>query len=160
MKAASQQEIKGFTAANGYGFLSNFHPSTFYYEDNAYSTVEHAYQCHKTLDMGSRDLIRRAKTPKEAKKLGRCLTLRPDWEEVKIPLMKSFIRKKFDNPLLGHLLLETGDAELIYDNTWNDKFWGVCRGAGQNWLGVILMDVRREIREASQIEVEIFGHAT
>jgi predicted NAD-dependent protein-ADP-ribosyltransferase YbiA (DUF1768 family) len=44
-------------------------------------------------------------------------------------------------------LLETGDAELVEGNWWDDTFWGVCNGVGQNNLGKILMDTRRELRE-------------
>lgn len=139
--------IDNFTAHGGYGILSNFHPSTFIHENKTYRTVEHAYQCHKTLDESNRELIRQASTPVVAKKLGRCLILRPDWNEIRIPLMRTFVRKKFENPLLMSLLLETGDAELVNNNTWNDRFWGVCRGSGENWLGVILMEVRRDLSE-------------
>lgn len=137
--------IESFTIASGYPFLSNFYPSTIYVEGKSYKTVEHAYQAHKTLDESNRDLIRRASSPAEAKKLGRAIVLRPDWDAVKIDLMRSFIRKKFENPFLEPLLINTSDAELIYGNTWNDTYWGVCRGTGLNWLGKILMEVRKEI---------------
>lgn len=142
--------IDRFTSEAGYGFLSNFHPSTIYIDGKSYATVEHAYQAHKTLDEASRELIRRAKTPSEAKKLGQGVQLRSDWEDVKIDLMRSFIRQKFENPFLRPQLLDTGDAELIENNYWNDRFWGVCRGVGQNWLGKILMEVRDEMRRGEQ----------
>lgn len=74
------------------------------------------------------------------------MSLRGDWEQVKVDLMRTFVRKKFENPFLRPMLLTTGDAELVEGNTWNDTFWGVCRGAGHNWLGKILMEVRDEIR--------------
>ena len=35
----------------------------------------------------------------------------------------------------------------IEGNTWNDTFWGVCNGQGQNWLGKILMLVRSELNK-------------
>jgi N-glycosidase YbiA len=142
---SDKKVIDSFTTAAGYGFLSNFHPSTIYVNGKSYPTVEHAIQAHKTLDETSHDLIRRAKTPGEAKKLGRAVLLRPDWEEVKVDLMRDFVRKKFENPFLRPLLVATGDAELIEGNTWNDRFWGVCRGSGLNWLGKILMEIRGEI---------------
>ena len=43
-------------------------------------------------------------------------------------------------------LLDTGDTELIEGNNWHDTFWGVCKGKGQNNLGKILMEVRKDIR--------------
>jgi ribA/ribD-fused uncharacterized protein len=137
--------IDSFTDKAGYGFLSNFYKSTIYIDGVPWPSVEHAYQGHKTTDPVSREMIRKAKTPGEAKKLGQCVTLRPDWEDVKIDLMRTFLRKKFENPFLAPLLLKTGDAELVEGNTWNDTFWGVCRGKGQNWLGKLLMEVRAEL---------------
>lgn len=139
--------IDSFTAAAGYAYLSNFYSSTIYVDGKPYPTVEHAYQSHKTLDENSKEIIRKSKTPAEAKKLGRALVLREDWEQVKIPLMRSFLKKKFENPFLRPLLVATGDSELVYGNTWNDKFWGICRGTGHNWLGKLLMELRDELKK-------------
>jgi predicted NAD-dependent protein-ADP-ribosyltransferase YbiA (DUF1768 family) len=58
------------------------------------------------------------------------------------------VRLKFStHQELRERLLATGEAELIEGNTWNDTFWGVCKGEGQNWLGKILMEVRKELAE-------------
>ena len=77
-----------------------------------------------------------------AKRLGR-VELRSDWEEVKIEVMREVLRCKFSqNPDLKAKLIATGDAELIEGNNWNDRFWGVCRGVGQNHLGRLLMELR------------------
>lgn len=138
--------IDKFNKESYYGFLSNFHPSTIYIDGVSYSSVEHAYQAHKTLDISSRDIIRSAKTSAEAKKLGRCLMLRSDWEDVRLDLLRSFIKQKFENPFLRPQLLATGDAELINGNTYSDTFLGVCKGVGQNWLGKLLMEERNRIR--------------
>lgn len=135
-----------------FGFLSNFYEATIYVEGMRYRSVEHAYQAFKTVDPWSRRLVREAKTPGEAKKLGKSVKLRPDWESVKVGLMRDFVRKKFENPFLQPLLLATGDAELIEGNTWNDTFWGVCRGVGENWLGKILMEIRQELRQVEDGE--------
>lgn len=137
--------IDDFSPRLKFGFLSNFYPSTIYIDKKPFPSVEHAYQAHKTLDESARELIRKAKTPQEAKKLGRCVQLRPDWEDVKIPLMRSFLQQKFDNPFLASMLVDTGEAQLIHVNTWNDRVWGVCRGTGENWLGRILMEIRQEL---------------
>jgi ribA/ribD-fused uncharacterized protein len=141
--------IDSFTLASGYAFLSNFHPSTIWVGGKAYPTVEHAYQAYKTLNEGSREMIRNAKDPSIAKKLGRGVEMRPDWDTVKEGLMRDFIRKKFESPFLAHKLLETGDSELVFGNTWNDRVWGVCRGTGANLLGKILMEVRQELKNSS-----------
>jgi len=57
-----------------------------------------------------------------------------------------------------HRLLQTGDAKLVLNNKWNDKFWGVCRGVGENWLGKILMEVRDELRKQLSNEQDIHLH--
>ncbi len=129
-----------------YSFLNNFYEASIWIDGKQYKTCEHAYQAHKTLDESVRELIRKAKTPIEAKKLGRCIVLRSDWDQVKIQLMRSFIEQKFENPFLGHKLLETGEIKLVHNNKWNDSFWGICRGVGENWLGKILEETRTELR--------------
>jgi len=141
----SADVIDDFSPRLKHGFLSNFYPCTIYIDKKPFASVEHAYQAYKTLDESARELIRKSKSPQEAKKLGRCVQLRPDWVEVRIPLMHSFLKQKFDNPFLQHMLIETGEAQLIHNNTWNDKFWGVCRGSGENWLGRLLMQVRSDL---------------
>lgn len=86
-------------------------------------------------------------TPSEAKKNGRRCRLRLDWEYEKIEIMKEIVFNKFyGNDVLREKLLKTGDALLIEGNDWNDKFWGVSDGEGENHLGKILMDVRTMLR--------------
>lgn len=126
-------------------FLSNFYPSTLYLDGLSYPTAEHAYQANKCLDVNTKEIIRNCSDPLEAKKLGRQVALCEDWESTKIPLMKRIIREKFNNPFLRELLIGTGSAKLIHDNKFNDKFWGICRGEGENWLGLILEEVREHL---------------
>lgn len=150
MAASSGPVIDSFRG--DFGFLSNFHEATIYVEGERYKSVEHAYQAYKTLDAESRKLVREAKTPGQAKKLGQAVALRADWNDVKVDLMRQFVKKKFENPFLRPLLGATGEAILIEGNTWNDTFWGVCRGVGENWLGKILMEVREEILKDEESE--------
>lgn len=129
-----------------FGFLSNFYEATVYVDGKRFRTVEHAYQAMKFSDPSAREVVRNAKTPGEAKKLGKSAQLPPDWETKKVGIMRELVTKKFDNPFLRELLLATADAELVEGNWWGDRFWGVCKGSGQNWLGKILMEVRDELR--------------
>ncbi len=131
--------------------MSNFYGSSLVFEGKIYKTVEHAYQASKTLDVDVREFVRKAKSPAEAKKLGQSIPLRPDWYDVRVDIMRLLIKEKFENPFLRPLLLETEDAELILNNKWNDKFWGVCRGEGENWLGRILMEERKRIKEEDSL---------
>jgi ribA/ribD-fused uncharacterized protein len=148
LKNMSNENLKQITRFIGeHAFMANFHLSTLYVDGKPYPSVEHAYQASKAASEETKEMIRRAKTPMEAKKLGRALLLPEGWEEGKVDLMRRLVRSKFENPLLREMLRMTGDAELIQDNKWNDRFWGVYKGEGQNWLGKILMEIRQEILE-------------
>lgn len=128
-----------------YSFLSNFYPSPIKYGGYMYPTVEHLFQALKTHDENIRYKIRQAFGPAKAKKIGRSIALRSDWEEVKDQLMEDIVCLKFSqNPLLKAQLLATGNVELIEGNTWNDIYWGVNlkTGKGLNKLGKILELVR------------------
>lgn len=134
-----------------YAFLSNFYESPFEYEGVVYPTNEHFFQAMKTLDLEERKKIAAAKTPRKAKRLGRKVSLRPDWEEVKVGVMSLGLSLKFAIPELREALLATGDAELEEGNTWHDNIWGVCccnecRCKGKNLLGNLLMTRRAIIR--------------
>lgn len=127
-------------------FLSNFYEMAFDYQGKTWPTVEHAYQAMKTQEPAMREAIRFAKTPGLAKRMGRGIVLRKHWEAIKIGLMHELLRAKFDNPDLAQRLLDTGNEYLREGNTWGDKFWGTVSGVGNNWLGLLLMEVREELR--------------
>lgn len=132
-----------------YFFLSNFAPSLLTVDEITYPTVEHAFQAMKTLDPAERAQIAAVATPAAAKWAGRKVALREDWEQVKVEIMEELVRQKFSDPAYADQLRATGEEELVEGNTWNDRFWGVCRGQGQNHLGKILMRVREELRRTT-----------
>lgn len=123
-------------------FLSNFYPSEVEYEGVKFPTVEHAFQAAKSLDAKTRRKFVSLETPGDAKRYGNDITLRNDWEAVKVPIMEQLLRQKFKDGDLKKRLAATGTQELIEGNTWNDRFWGVCDGVGQNNLGKLLMKIR------------------
>jgi N-glycosidase YbiA len=129
-----------------YAFLSNFYPCTIYILGIDYPTLEHAFQSHKTFNPLSKAAIRKAETPGKAKRLGGKVVLKENWESIKQPLMYILLRQKFSIPELKEKLLTTGDTELIEGNNWNDTYWGMCNGIGENHLGKLLMQVREELR--------------
>ena len=133
-----------------YRFLSNFYKSPLVFEGETYPTVEHAFQAAKTDDAEERATIRANANPVIAKRKGRKVTLRADWEEVKRDVMRTILRIKFADAELAAKLTATGTEELIEGNFWHDRYWGKCRcakcgGAGLNVLGESLMQVRQEI---------------
>ena len=153
VKVRPRRVIDSFSGE--FAFLSNFYfaairtrPTRSCPKGIEYPTSEHAYQAAKTRDIRKRRALARLPRPNEAKKAGREMVLRDDWDEVKVRIMTSIVRAKFrQHPELADKLLATGNALLVEGNWWHDTFWGVCGGVGHNYLGKILMMVRRELRE-------------
>lgn len=132
--------IKSFKDENR--FLSNFYKCNIEYEKITYSSVEYAYQAAKSLDIEERKFIAAIATPGLVKKAGKNLTIREDWEEVKLLIMEELLKKKFEHTDLREKLLATGSKELIEGNYWHDTYWGVYNGEGENHLGKLLMKIR------------------
>ncbi|QIG65850.1 NADAR family protein [Ochrobactrum phage vB_OspM_OC] len=129
-----------------YEFLSNFYPCDIHYDGYVYPSVEHAYQAAKTLniDLRYQFMISGSLTAGQAKREGKKLPLRNDWEDVKLDVMKMLVFQKFLKYELSEKLTATSPHDLIEGNTWGDTYWGICNGKGSNHLGKILMDIRTE----------------
>jgi ribA/ribD-fused uncharacterized protein len=145
--------------SGAYRFLSNFYPAEVHLDGVAWPSVEHAYQAAKIWEGSfsslsvakAREVYIRGKTAGGAKKMGSELNLkgkrRPEWEKVSLKIMEDLVREKFTtDPMIRLQLMATSQEELVEGNTWNDTFWGVCDGVGENHLGRILMKVRAELR--------------
>lgn len=141
-------EINSFKGE--YSFLSNFKKCEVEFEGLTYPSVEHAFQAAKTLDTDKRLRFTKG-SPIYAKGMGRRLKLRSDWEEVKDSVMYVCLKSKFQNNDMRKKLLATGDAVLIEGNNHGDLYWGMVNGEGQNRLGQLLMKVRDEIKNDSNI---------
>ncbi len=123
-----------------YAFLSNFYEVPVSYHGYTFGSNEAAFQAAKCPNRAKEFVSLK---PAEAKKLGRRVELRPEWEYIKERVMFEIVLNKFNqNPQLAKMLLATGEEELVEGNTWGDRTWGVCDGVGQNRLGKILMKVR------------------
>jgi ribA/ribD-fused uncharacterized protein len=127
-------------------WLSNFWPALVKLDGFLYPTVEHAYVAAKTTDPMIRKVIQTTDKPGEVKRLGRQFDLREDWHDIKLQVMEDLLWQKFQDPVLKEQLLATGDEEIVEINTWNDTFWGQCKGKGQNHLGKLLMKIREALR--------------
>lgn len=162
---------------NTYSWLSNFYFSPVKYEGVWFPCSENAYQAKKSSHLSNEEIAKYigaenlakyqlsldAKKlgyryfsiirPAEAKKMGRIIPIRPDWETIKVDVMKDIVRLKFtqSSELRKHLLA-TENEELVEGNTWHDNFWGnctcnnCCSIKGINMLGKILMEVREELK--------------
>lgn len=133
-----------------YRFLSNFsdHPVT--YQGITYRNSEAAFQAQKC---PARATEFATLSPNDAKRLGRKVKLRPDWEAVKDGIMLEILRCKFhQNCGIRELLLTTDGLYLEEGNTWGDRYWGTVKGVGQNKLGLLLMRVRTELIDETELE--------
>jgi len=135
---------------------SNFAPCSVELDGLLYPSVEHAFQAAKTPDFKKREEIRKALTPGLAKRLGRKVPLRPDWELVKENVMYSLLRQKFQNSPFKADLLSSKSSPIIENTTpYHDLVWGICycpshNGQGNNLLGKLLERLRTELQTQVQ----------
>lgn len=123
-----------------YFFLSNFYMADVEYNGIKYSNNEAAFQAQKCPE---RAYEFTQLDPSQAKRKGRKIKLRSDWENVKYGIMFDIVVNKFkQNQDLLEKLIKTGTSQLVEGNTWGDTTWGVYRSRGKNYLGRILMQVR------------------
>ena len=129
-----------------YYFLSNMYECPVTLDIRTYKCAEAAFQAYKTEWSNEKDQFL-GLNGYEARKLGRSVKLRKNWDKLKDSIMYYVVLHKFiENADLAEKLLATGDEELVEINTWNDTYWGVCNGKGANRLGHILMAVREFLK--------------
>ena len=126
-----------------YFFLSNFYPCTVVLDIEGrkviFHNVECAYQAQKNYNLAERFCLLK---PLEAKKYGKVIPVTtPYWDRYKLIAMAKALHSKFCNIELLHKLKSVKE-EIINDNYWGDKFWGVYKGKGKNILGKMLMIIR------------------
>ena len=101
-------------------------------------------------------------TPAGVKRLGKYIHRfdKRQWEKVSRQYMKEIVFEKFNqNPLLARKLLRTGSSPLLEANPY-DRYWGIGISyndlkegktwKGENWLGIILMNTRKILREREE----------
>ena len=124
-----------------YWFLSNMYPTELKDEDGrVYSCVEAMFQSRKCKNADDRERFVGI-NGFDAKRLGKRIALRDDWESIKVAEMEAILMQKFSKPELKSML-KAIDGEIAEENTWHDTYWGVCNGYGQNNLGKLLMKIR------------------
>lgn len=152
------KEIRFYRAnEKPYGALSNLYKRPVEFEGEIFATSEHAYQAGKARKPSVRKWLMDAPTPALLAMAAHGLYIwdvNPDWSKIKFERMKAVLKAKFSqHDDLKELLLGTGDAKLIeaatVDNAVN-RLWGEVNGKGKNMLGLLLMEVRSEIRETER----------
>lgn len=140
---------------NEYEFLSNFYACPIEFEGIIFPSVEHAYVAAKTEDRMIRYKISQipAIDAGVAKRMGRHIGLRKNWEIKKLRVMESLLRQKFSQEPLKQKLLDSGNKYIEEGNYWHDNYWGVCYCKkcidipSENHLGKLLMKIREELYE-------------
>jgi ribA/ribD-fused uncharacterized protein len=150
-EADMQEAIHFYSVGEEYGCFSNFAPYPIRLDGKSWPTSEHFFQAQKFEDERQREAVRKAKSPMLAARMGRDRKsrLRRDWESVKVSVMTKAVRAKFtQHGELRAILVSTGEAKIV-EHTENDDYWGDGGdGSGKNMLGLILMRIRSELREA------------
>ena len=139
-KEAGSKEPASMQFRGDYWFLSNFYPCKVTFGGLEFGCVESAFQAMKCANKADREKFVKL-TGAEAKKLGRKIKMRSDWNKVKDDVMFALVNEKFQDPKLMTMLKAVKEP-IVENNTWNDTYWGVCNGKGENRLGKILMTVR------------------
>lgn len=142
-------EIKFYSTQDKFGEFSNFAHFPIKLDGKMWPTTEHYFQAQKFTDIHYQEKIRAEKSPMIAARLGRDRKqkLRKDWESVKNNVMKKALTAKFtQHKDLKILLLSTDETKLI-EHTENDAYWGDGGdGHGKNWLGLLLMQIRFDLK--------------
>lgn len=130
--------------------LSNFSAFNLRWKGARFATSEQAYHWEKFYETEPKVAwkVMNADSAHEAFKIAeqykKCR--RPDWDDVKVDIMRRIIRAKFDqHEYVRRKLLATGNRELIEDS-WRDDFWGWGPNRdGKNMLGRLWMDLRNQM---------------
>lgn len=135
-------------------WLSNFAWSQFWLNTSLgpkqFCCVEAAYQCakHRPEDLTLEVIHRWCRMEGlEAKRAGKAIAVRPDWETRKVGVMRMLLERKFaPGTDFAARLLATGDERLVHLSPW-DLFWGADdAGYGENLLGKLIMGIRDGLR--------------
>lgn len=149
-------EIRFYRASERpYGAFSNLYRREIVFEGEVFATSEHAYQAGKPRKSAVRKWLMEAPSPALLAMAAHGLyywDVAPGWSKKKFARMRSVLWAKFTQHAdLRELLLSTGDVRLVesakIDNDVN-RLWGEVNGIGKNMLGVLLMEVRTELRNA------------
>jgi ribA/ribD-fused uncharacterized protein len=134
-------------------WFSNFKPLDvpIIHDNISYPTIEHFYQAMKTLDDEWREEIANRSTPSQARILGKKAPIRPDWDKLKLKVMKFALKQKFTPSTTWYKKLMNHSGEIVEYNYWHDNFWGhcTCRKCTNknhlNHLGKLLMNLKGEL---------------
>jgi diaminohydroxyphosphoribosylaminopyrimidine deaminase/5-amino-6-(5-phosphoribosylamino)uracil reductase len=174
MPAAAVGGSSSSSSSNNSSSLQEYASVEHFYQSQKFAGVDHADAAALV------ESISAALSPEEAAQLGRRAEreqpelVRPDWANAKRSVMLAALRAKFSSHAGPRaMLLSTAGARSssssssVLDGAWgglggeggavlvesspHDRYWGQgYDGSGQNYLGLLLMQVRQELLEQQQ----------
>ena len=136
-----------------HGAFSNLYRREMVFEGKVFATGEHAYQAGKARTVAVRNWLMAAPSPSLLAMAAHGLyywDVAPGWSTRKFDRMRAVLQAKFSQHAdLRDLLLGTGEARLVESATVDsevNRLWGEVNGIGRNMLGVLLMEVRDDLR--------------
>lgn len=156
----STKEIHFYRAnEKPYGVFSNLYRCPISFEGREFPTAEHAYQAGKASKEPVREWILSAPSPSLVAMAAHGLyswDIVPNWSRIKFHRMREVLRAKFtQHPDLRDLLLSTGERRLVEAGRTNNavnRTWGEVNGKGLNMLGILLMELRTELRSLQKVQ--------
>ena len=134
-----------------HAFLANSYPCDIEIDGICYACAESAFLASRCAYKTDRKRFA-GLSAADARKISGNFTERSDWKDSWVSSLREVLTLKFSDGGLLRRLLNTGEEELVYENTWNDTLLGKCGGKGENRLGPLLMELRREAKQKNESE--------
>lgn len=153
-----------------HSWLSNFFPSPVTLQGIEFHSAEQAFQYAKACRNKQPEIasmVLKSKTARAAKKHGAGVERNREWDQQKEEIMIKIVNAKFrQNSDLGRKLILTGSKRLV--EATMDRYWGAFATPnaksiidktwkGANRLGLILMDIRSDLRREHPEIVQLLG---
>lgn len=140
-------------------FLSNMYRCNIMFEGDVYPSTENAYQAAKCAIESQRIHFQKC-SPFDAKKKGRKILIREDWNQVKLDIMQELIESKFNDSSqgFGDKLCMVPDEDLVEYNYWHDNYWGHCtcvrckNKKHNNFLGLLLQKKKSKLLSLKEVK--------
>lgn len=136
-----------------YGCFSNLYRREMEFEGRTFPTAEHAYQYGKARKPVVRDWLMASPSPSLLAMAAHglyCWDISPGWSKNRRERMNRVVLAKFtQHSDLAGILLSTNDMRIVEAATVDSEVnrrWGEVNGVGTNWLGLALMEARKEIQ--------------
>lgn len=142
-----------FWSNKNYHWLSNFEKVEITLDGKVWPSVEHYYQAQKSNNPIIQEEFRNYQSAAKTKRKSKKLTLRPDWDLIKVSVMEKALVEKYKQEPFRSKLIETFPNRIVEDSPF-DKFWGSGElsslGDGQNMMGQLLEKIRADLVKNSQ----------